>query len=129
PEGAHAKLRTVPGQQMRVSQAALMDTDLFAGYIDWRADHPSNDLMTELINAEFEDENGVARTLTRQEILTYVTVLAGAGNETTARLIGWLVALLDRHPDQRADIVDDPTLIPNAIEETLRFEPTGHAIA
>jgi cytochrome P450 len=128
-ERADARLRTEPGQQMEVSEKALMDTDLFAHYIDWRADHPSDDLMTELLHAEFEDEKGVTRTLTREEILTYVTVLAGAGNETTARLIGWLVALLDRYPDQRADLVTDPGLIPNAIEETLRFEPTGHAIA
>ena len=128
-ERADAKLRTEPGKQMKVSAGALMDTDLFAQYIDWRVDHPSDDLMTELLNAEFEDENGVTRTLTREEILTYVTVLAGAGNETTARLIGWLVATLARHPDQRADLVEHPDLIPNAIEETLRFEPTGHAIA
>jgi cytochrome P450 len=126
---ADAKLRTKPGEQMQVSQGALMDVDLFAEYIDWRGQHPSDDLMTELINARFEDEHGVTRTLTREEILTYVTVLAGAGNETTARLIGWLVALLDRHPDQRTELVDDMGLIPNAIEETLRFEPTGHAIA
>src|SRR5262245_23127759 len=128
-ERADAKLRTVPGQQMKVSRRALMDADLFADYIDWRAQHPSEDLMTELMRAEFEDETGTTRTLTREEILTYVTVLAGAGNETTARLIGWLVALLAQHPDQRRQIVDDRTLIPNAIEETLRFEPTGHAIA
>jgi cytochrome P450 len=106
-----------------------MDADLFAEYIDWRAEHPSDDLMTELIRAEFEDEHGTTRTLTRQEILTYVTVLAGAGNETTARLIGWLTSVLDRHPDQRSELVANPSGIPNAIEETLRFEPTGHAIA
>ena len=61
--------------------------------------------------------------------MTYVTVLAGAGNETTARLIGWLVSVLANHPDQRTELVDDRDLISNAIEETLRFEPTGHAIA
>ena len=127
-EHVDAKLRTVPGQQMEVSEGALMDTALFSDYIHWRAEHPSDDLMTELINAEFDDENGVHRTLTHEEILTYVSVVAGAGNETTARLIGWL-GLLDRHPDQRADFVADPTLIPSAIEETLRFEPTGHAVA
>ncbi|MBV9870628.1 MAG: cytochrome P450 [Frankiaceae bacterium] len=126
---ADAKLRTKPGEAMQVSKRALTDTDLFADYIDWRAKNPSNDLMTELLRAEFVDENGVTRTLTRHEILTYVTVLAGAGNETTARLIGWLVAVLDRHPDQRKELVADPSLIPNAIEETLRYEPTGHAIA
>jgi cytochrome P450 len=74
-ERADAKLRTVPGQQMTVSAGALMDTDLFADYIDWRATHPSDDLMTELLNARFEDETGTTRTLTREEILTYVTVL------------------------------------------------------
>jgi cytochrome P450 len=128
-EHVDAKLRTVPGQQMQVSEGALMDTALFSDYIEWRAEHPSDDLMTELINAEFEDEHGVRRTLTREEILTYVSVLAGAGNETTARTIGWFMGLLDRHPDQRADLVADPSLIPGAIEETLRYEPTGHAVA
>lgn len=126
---ADAKLRTKPGEQMKVSESALMDIDLFAEYIDWRAEHPSDDLMTELLNAQFEDEHGVTRTLTRQEILTYVTVLAGAGNETTARLIGWLISVLAKYPDQRTEVIEDRALIPNVIEETLRFEPTGHAVA
>jgi cytochrome P450 len=126
---ADAKLRTKPGEQMKVSESALMDVDIFAEYIDWRAEHPSDDLMTELLNAQFEDVHGVARTLSRQEILTYVTVLAGAGNETTARLIGWLVSVLAKYPDQRTEVIEDRQLIPNVIEETLRFEPTGHAVA
>lgn len=126
---ADANLRTEPGQQMQVSERAIPNADHFAEYIDWRAEHPSDDLMTELLHAEFEDTRGVRRTLTRQEILTYVSVVAGAGNETTARLIGWLGWVLDHHPDQRAELVGDPRLIPAAIEETLRFEPTGHAIA
>ncbi len=125
---ADADLRTEPGQQMQVERA-IPNTDHFAEYIDWRADHPSDDLMTELLHAEFDDVEGVRRTLTRQEILTYISVVAGAGNETTARLIGWLGSLLARYPQQRAELVADPRLIPNAIEETLRFEPTGHAIA
>jgi cytochrome P450 len=126
---ADAKLRTKPGEQMKVSESALMDVDIFAEYIDWRAEHPSDDLMTELLNAQFEDEHGVTRTLTRPEILTYVTVLAGAGNETTARLIGWLISVLAKYPDQRTEVIEDRHLIPNVIEETLRFEPTGHAVA
>ncbi len=95
---------------------------IFAEYIDWRVDHPADDLMTELIGAEFEDETGTTRHLTRDEILTYVNLLAGAGNETTTRLIGWTGKLLAEHPDQRRAIVHDRTLIPNAIEETLRYE-------
>ena len=96
-------------------------------YIDWRVEHPSDDLMTELLNAEFEDETGTTRRLTRDEILTYVTVVAGAGNETTTRLIGWAGKVLAEHPDQRRELVDDRSLIPNAIEELLRFEPPGAA--
>jgi cytochrome P450 len=85
--------------------------------------------MTHLLNAEFEDEHGERRTLTRQEVLTYTTVLAGAGNETTGRLIGWLAKVLAEHPDQRRTVVEDRSLLPNVIDETLRFEPTGHATA
>ena len=42
---------------------------MFADYIDWRAEHPSDDLMTELLTAEFEDETGTTRRLTRDEVL------------------------------------------------------------
>ena len=96
---------------------------MFAEYIDWRAEHPSDDIMTQLLQAEFEDETGATRRLTRNEILTYVNVIAGAGNETTTRLIGWAGKVLADHPDQRRALVDDPTLIPGAVEELLRYEP------
>ena len=69
------------------------------------------------------------RKLTRQEVLTYTEVVAGAGNETTGRLIGWLGKVLGDHPDQRREIVEDRSLIPNVIDETLRFEPTGPHVA
>ena len=96
--------------------------EIFGEYIDWRADHPSDDLMTEMIKAEFEDETGTIRRLTRDEILLYVNMLAGAGNETTTRLVGWTGKLLAEHPDQRRELVEDRSLIPNAIEELLRYE-------
>ena len=52
-----------------------------------------------------------------------MTVLFAAGSETVARHLGWAVDLLDQHPEQRAELAADPTLIPNAVEEILRFEP------
>jgi cytochrome P450 len=94
----------------------------FEEYVDWRAQHPSDDLMTALLNAEFEDETGTVRNLSRQEVLTYVGLLAAAGNETTTRLIGWTGKVLADHPEQRRELVSDRSLIPNAIEELLRFE-------
>ena len=94
---------------------------LFAEYIDWRADHPSDDLITQLLNAEIEDDGGL-RPLTRTEVLTYTSMVAGAGNETTTRLIGFIGQFFSDHPDQRRELVDDHSLIPRAIEEALRFE-------
>jgi cytochrome P450 len=124
-----ATLRTKPGRPMDVKQEEVASGDMFADYIEWRSQHPSDDLMTRLLNAEFEDETGETRTLTRQEVLTYTAVVAGAGNETTGRLIGWLAKVLAEHSDQRREVVEDRSLIPNVIEEALRFEPTGHATA
>ena len=124
-----ATLRTVPGRPMDVREEEVARGDMFAEYIEWRAEHPSDDLMTVLLNAEFTDEQGETRTPTRQEVLTYTAVLAGAGNETTGRLIGWLAKVLAEHPDQRRAVVEDRSLVPNVIEETLRYEPTGHATA
>jgi cytochrome P450 len=86
------------------------DDGMFGDYIDWRAEHP------------FEDETGTRRRLTREEILTYLGLIAGAGNETTTRLVGWTGKVLAEHPDQRREIVEDRSLVPNAIEELLRYE-------
>jgi cytochrome P450 len=122
-------LRTEPGKPQEFAEGRLASGEIFAEYIDWRAQHPSDDLMTELLMAEFEDETGTMRRLSRQEILTYTTVVAGAGNETTARLIGWAGKVLAEHPDQRRALVENPSLIPNAVEELLRFEPPAHHIA
>ncbi len=94
----------------------------FDSYLDWRADHPSDDLMTELLHAEFDDDTGVRRRLRRDELLTMVGLLAAAGNETTTRLIGWTGKVLADHPEQRADLVADASLIPGAVEELLRYE-------
>jgi cytochrome P450 len=102
--------------------ASMMQDLGFADYIEWRAANPSDDLMTDLLNAEFEDVSGVTRTLTREEILNYVWLLAIAGNETTTRLIGWTAKVLSEHPDQLQELVADPELVPAAIEEVLRYE-------
>jgi len=127
---ADANLRTEAGKPMDVpTSEPFLTGDVFANFVDWRTEHPSDDLMTDLLHAEFVDENGTTRRLERQELLTYLEVISGAGNETTNRLIGWATKVLAEHPDQRAEIVRDPSLIPNAIEEILRFEPPAHHMA
>ncbi|WP_297772857.1 cytochrome P450 [Mycobacterium sp.] len=91
-------------------------------FIDWRYEHPSDDLMTELVNTEAEEPDGSRRRLTRQEVLTYTGTVVGAGNETTTRLIGFAGALLSDHPEQRRELAADFSLIPGAVEEILRYE-------
>jgi len=122
---SNAKILTEDGGKIDFSEEVILTHEAMGDYIDWRYAHPSDDVMTELINAEFEDENGVTRTLTRDEVLMYVTVLAGAGNETTGRLIGWMASTLARHPEQRAELAADRSLVPGAVEEVLRCEPPG----
>jgi cytochrome P450 len=125
-----ANLRTKPGTPMKVANAGrIADGRMYAEYVEWRSHNPSDDLMTALLNVEFEDEHGLTRKLSRKEILHYTQVVAGAGNETTGRLIGWLAKVLAEHPDQRREVEQDRSLLIPAIDETLRFEPTGPHVA
>jgi cytochrome P450 len=103
--------------------------EFYANYIDWRMKNPSDDLMTQLIRTEFVDDQGVKRLLARDEVVTLVTMLAGAGIDTTNRLIGWMGKLLGEHPDQRRQIVQNRALIPQTIEEVLRYEPPSITVA
>jgi cytochrome P450 len=119
----NARFAGAVGNDTQRVSSGLLGGEAFADYVDWRADHPSDDVMTELMYAEFEDEHGTTRRLTREELLTYINILASAGNETTGRLIGWTGKLLSDHPGQRRELVANPSLAANAIEEILRYEP------
>lgn len=130
PEESQAAIRDRGGRAINLKEGTFtaVSEDLFeksyqvfSDYIDWRMDHPSDDLMTQLINAEIED-GGKLRRLERTEVLMYTTMIAGAGNETTTRLIGFIGQLLGEHPDQRRELVANPSLIPMAIEEVLRYQ-------
>jgi len=112
---ADGNLKELPPDMFEQGYQMLVD------YIEWRAEHPADDLMTQLLNAQIEDD-GVRRQLTRTEVLTYTSMIAGAGNETTTRLIGFIGQLLGDHPNQRRELAADPSLIPCAIEEVLRCE-------
>ena len=127
-ERADERLRTEVGKPLEYDDNSF-DGEYFADYIEWRTRHPSDDLMTELLEAEFDDETGTTRRLSRREVLAFTSVLATAGAETTARLIGWAGRVLSDHPDQRRELARDPSLIPNAVEELLRYEPTTQQMA
>jgi cytochrome P450 len=121
--GLDDTLKREPGQPGEFTGEQFADGSFLEEYIDWRTTHPSDDLMTELCQVEFEDETGTVRRLTRDELLIFVNVIAGAGNDTTNRAIGHAGKVLGEHPDQRTELRDDRALIPNAVEEIMRFEP------
>ncbi len=131
PEESQASIRRNTDKLLELKQSApqqvvedmmTRQSRLLEEFIDWRYEHPSDDLMTELVNAELEEPDGTRRRLTRAEVLTYTGTVAGAGNETTTRLIGFAGALLSDHPDQRRELAADFSLIPGAVEEILRYE-------
>jgi cytochrome P450 len=110
------------GEEVPSAGPIFEGIELFGEYVDHRIANPADDLMTKLVTTEFEDEHGVTRVLSRDEALMYIMLLAGAGNETTTRLIGWTGKLLSEHPDQRRELAADRSLVPQAIEEILRYE-------
>lgn len=126
---ANAVLRNEAGKPMDIDKNHYFTGEMFGEYVEWREKHPSDDLITELLNVEFTDETGTTRKLTKQELVVFLAVVAGAGVETTGRLFGWMGKVLAEHPDQRKELADDPALIPGAIEELLRFEPPGPHVA
>jgi cytochrome P450 len=128
-DGTDDWFRTEPGQPKQYDGSSTGPLiAVLEEHIDWWLEHPGDDLMTQLLQTEFEDDVGTERRLTRDEALSYMNLLAGAGNETTTKLIGWTGKVLADHPDQRRQLAADPSLIPGAIEEVLRFEPPGPVI-
>lgn len=95
----------------------------FGDIVDDRTKNPGDDLISALILAEVD---GVR--LERNELLGFCVLLLLAGNETTTNLISNASVLLARHPDQRRLLVEDPSLIPGAIEEFLRFDSPVQAL-
>jgi cytochrome P450 len=89
--------------------------------MEQRRKDPQDDLLSGLVHAEIE-EDGRTRTLTLEEILGFVQLIALAGTETVDRLLGFAAVTLAQHPDQRRELVDDPSLLGNAVEELLRYE-------
>ena len=128
-EEAHRALRNEAGKPLTVDKDHYFDGDMFGDYVTWRRENPSDDLITELLAVEFEDQSGTVRSLTTGELLIFLAVIAGAGVETTGRLFGWMGKVLAEHPDQLRALAGDHSLVPGAIEELLRYEPPGPHVA
>ncbi|WP_018504864.1 cytochrome P450 [Parafrankia discariae] len=107
------------------NETAIAAAARFHGYlreqIQDRVKSPRDDMMTALTQAEITTDDGTRR-LSLSEATDFTALLVSAGTETVARLLGWACVLLAAHPDQRADLAADPSLLGGAVEETLRYE-------
>jgi cytochrome P450 len=112
------------GMANAVSMNALasLGQHLAAQFADRRT-NPRDDVFTDLVEAEVTDEQSEVRRLTDAELADFGILLFSAGTETVARHLGWAASVLDEYPDQRAELAKDFSLIPNAVEELLRYEP------
>jgi cytochrome P450 len=111
------------GMQNDISAGAMLKLMEYVGeQLADRQKSPRDDMLTDLLNGEIVDEDGELRRLTMEQASNFALLIGSAGTETVARLLGWAGLTLDDNPDQRAELAADHSLIPNAVEELLRYE-------
>jgi len=89
-----------------------------------RRANPTDDMISKLTQAETDGD-----TLSDWDILGFCFVMIAGGNDTTTNLIGNSMKWLDDYPEQRREMIQDPSTIPNAIEELLRIESVVQALS
>jgi cytochrome P450 len=107
-------------------EAAIWLFDYYAHLLADRKQHPGDDLVSALV--EVSDQEGTDGRMTDQELTAFLFLMVVAGNETTTKLLGNAVANISRHPDQRAAVFADPSLVEPWIEETLRYEASSQLL-
>jgi cytochrome P450 len=107
----------IKGEAAAINPLEFLD-DKFSSYIADRRAEPRDDVLSELAAATYPDGSLPAVT----DVVRTATFLFGAGQETTAKLLGAALRILCDRPDLQQTLRDDPSLIPAFIEETLRLE-------
>jgi cytochrome P450 len=103
-------------------RAATEVNDYLRAELDRHRRTQPDDLLTHLLNLTGDD------AMSDDEILSTAVLLLLAGYDTTAKTMSSSVIALERHPDQRRLVADDPTLLPAAVEESLRWFGSVHAM-
>jgi cytochrome P450 len=115
------------GNITEATQAAMAGVmTLLMEIVDEKSRNLGDDIASLLLTTRVRDDDGNEVALTHEQVAYRLLELTIAGHETTAKLIANGVVALDWYPDQRAELVADPSLIPNAVEEMLRWDPPSH---
>ena len=116
-----------PEEHIEIAKQLVQFQQYFANKLKEKENNATDDIISDLANLDFEDENGETRKLETAEQLSILQQLLVAGNATTAHTITEAFYLLISHPDQMELVVNDHTLIPNMVEEALRLlTPTNN---
>lgn len=103
--------------------AAMVEMrEMYLGLVVERRKRPRDDVMSMLLAAEVTDDDGKPQPLSDEIIAAQFNLLAAAGHETVMKLIGNGAVALWWNPDQRAELVENPALIPGAVEEMIRWD-------
>jgi cytochrome P450 len=127
PAAGAALLNPTPPTRAELDAAnagTLASKAYFEALFEKRRREPGDDLISLMVQAEESGER-----LSAEELRANVVLLFAAGHETTVNLIGNGVLSLQRGPDQWQALRDDPSLIPNAVEELLRYECPVQAVS
>lgn len=109
-------------EQLRVRQSLASLERCFEELLHARRQSPGDDLISELLRPDSEGS-----TLSHDELMSFLFALLPAGVETTVYLLANTLVVLSEHPEQRARVLADPSLLPRLLDEVLRFEPPGHS--
>jgi cytochrome P450 len=134
PEGERQQIRhwldvglhREPGQMDPTPEGmqAQMESGLyFYQLAEAKRRNPGDDMISQLTQVEFDRGDGETTRLDNKEIAGFAGLLGGAGAETVTKLVGNAVYLFATNPDQYRKVLDDPTKIPGAVEEILRYYP------
>tara|TARA_B100001179_G_scaffold217144_1_gene188735 strand:+ start:70 stop:1344 length:1275 start_codon:yes stop_codon:yes gene_type:complete len=116
-----------PEEHIEIAKKLVQFQQYFANKLDESEDNVSDDILSDLANLTFEDDDGANRKLEKSEQLSIIQQLLVAGNATTAHSISEAIYLLIANPDQMDLVLNDYKLIPNMVEESLRLlTPTNN---
>ncbi len=132
PEADHQMIRHLTDESLRREEgeavggkrqmeAAITSFTYYAQFVADKRGHPGDDMCTDLLEAQFEADDGTVHTLSDFEVAGFISLLAAAGSETVTKAVGNAAVLFHRNPDQWAKVVGDAAAIPGAVEETLRY--------
>ena len=118
---------STPEEHIEIAKKLVKFQQYFAERLKEKEKNPSDDILSDLATLDFEDENNITRKMETPEQLSIIQQLLVAGNATTAHSITEAIKLLIENPDQMELVINDNSLIPNMVEESLRLlTPTNN---